>query len=40
MIRIPNLERDRIISGVMNLEPYYVEVFEQYAEELAQRERR
>lgn len=40
MIRIPNLERDRIISGVTNLEPYYVDLFAEYAEELAQRERR
>ena len=40
MTRIPKLERDRIISGVMNLEPYYVDLFEEYAEELAERERR
>lgn len=40
MIRIPKLERDRIISGVMNLEPYYVDLFEEYADELAERESR
>lgn len=40
MTRIPKLERDHIISGVMNLEPYYVELFDEYAEELAKRESR
>lgn len=40
MTRIPKLERDRVISGVMNLEPYYVELFEQYADELSERESR
>lgn len=40
MKRMPKLERDRVISGVTNLDPYYVELFEEYAEELRERERR
>lgn len=40
MARMPKLERDRVISGVTNLEPYYVDLFEEYAEELRFREQR
>jgi len=40
LTRMPKLERDRVISGVTNLEPYYVDLFEEYAEELRARERR
>lgn len=40
MTRMPKLERDRVISGVTNLEPYYVDLFDEYAEELRERERR
>lgn len=39
MSRMPKLERDRIISGVTNLEPYYVDLFEEYADELQNRNR-
>lgn len=38
--RMPKLERDRVISGVTNLDPYYVDLFEEYAEELRIREQR